>query len=50
MRKNQYIQPKVETMVLCGFNMMQTPGGGSPGSEMDPLSTGAPERVVPPVF
>ena len=47
MKKNQYIQPKVEMMVVAASAVMIPV---SPGSEYDPQSqqqgNGAPERVV----
>ena len=42
MKKNQYIQPKVETMVL-GSGALMIPS--SPGEDYNP----APPRVAPPV-
>ncbi|MBQ7996803.1 MAG: hypothetical protein IJ249_03965 [Paludibacteraceae bacterium] len=37
-----YKKPEIETMVVNTSELMDTPGGGSPGSEMDPKL--APER------
>ena len=34
--KKMYKKPEIETMVVNTSELMDTPGGGSPGSEMEP--------------